>query len=130
MATSATKTLDQWKDEIDSRIALEELVANYCHSIDKNNEDLFRSIWHEDAQWIVAGNPPLIGLDAIMANFRGFATSGRQLRHFTTNLVLRISGDHAEGLSDLYAAHALADGTPRTQVGSYEDIYERRAGHW
>ena len=42
--------------ELESRIAIRDLVSDYCHGFDKRDYDRFLSIWWEDCVWDIG--PP------------------------------------------------------------------------
>ncbi|MFM0642457.1 nuclear transport factor 2 family protein, partial [Paraburkholderia metrosideri] len=44
------QTLDSRLDAVESRFALERLIAEYAQAFDSHDEALLRSIWHEGAK--------------------------------------------------------------------------------
>lgn len=117
-------------DLIESRQAIEKLVANTCHGVDKREENTFLSVWHDDAIWV---RP--------QGNFQGKAELGRALRefvwaswqstqHWATNLVTEINGDAANGLFDMSMQGVAADGKSAFMSATYTDRYARRDGRW
>jgi len=121
-------------DEQESRTAIAELVANYCHGFDKRDADRFLGIWWEDCQWNIG--PPFgsfsghSGIREALHNVLWPAWA--QSQHVTSNLVISFRDpDHAESLCDVDCMGLLTDSSEATFVGaSYRDRMERRGGQW
>lgn len=126
-------TLEDRIDRIESRIAMGELVADYCHGFDKRDWDRFLAIWWEDAVWEVG--PPFGSFDG----HDGIAHAVKDIlwpawlasSHFTTNLVIRfVDADHADGVCDVDCIGTTADEVAQTVSATYTDRFERRDGVW
>ncbi|MEJ7935346.1 nuclear transport factor 2 family protein [Sphingobium sp. AN558] len=113
------------------REALRDLAMRYARAIDRRDQDLLRSVYHDDAiddhglvfcdraALFVAQLPQLMAPFAITA-------------HHLTNQSYRIEGDRADG--ELYfIAYHRTDGPDEKHLialGRYLDNYERRGGDW
>ena len=117
-------------DLIESRQAIEKLVANTCHGVDKREEATFLSVWHEDGIWV---RP--------QGNFQGKAELARALKefvwsswqstqHWASNLVTEINQDSATGLFDMSMQGVAGDGKSAFMCATYTDRYARRDGRW
>jgi gamma-hexachlorocyclohexane dehydrochlorinase len=126
-------TLEARIDRIESRIAMHELVSDYCHGFDKHDWDRFISIWWEDCKWEIG--PPF-------GNFAGHAGIAQAVKdilwpawhassHFTTNLVVEFQGpDNARGICDVDCIGTTSDGIAQTVSATYTDDFERRGTVW
>ena len=119
-------------ERLESRAAIGDLVANYCHGFDQHELELFASVFHPDAGYLAGeafGN--YHGLEEI----RRAATdviwpAMPRTAHSTTNLVVEIAGDRATGRSSVVGEADDPDGNTAAFTANYEDIYERRNGTW
>ena len=59
--------------ELEGRIAIRDLVSDYCHGFDKRDYARFLAIWWEDCVWDIG--PPLAGLKDTMAFMKRFTRS-------------------------------------------------------
>ena len=130
--TDAALDLAERIERLESRGAIGDLVANYCHGLDKHELELFASVFHADAAYVAGGAfGSYRGLDEI----RRAATDviwGALPRtaHHTTNLVVAIDGDRATGRSDVAGEADDPDGNTAAFTATYDDVYERRDGVW
>lgn len=120
-------------DRLESRIAMQDLVSDYCHGFDKRDFDRFLAIWWEDCVWEIG--PPFgtfEGHDGIRRAVEDVLwPAWLQSTHFTTNLVLQFAdADHAEGVSDVDCIGTTSDGQAQTVAATYRDSFERRDGAW
>lgn len=124
-------TIDTLED-VRSRLEIQDLVANYCHGMDKHDLERFMALWHPDAEFL-PGEP--------FGNFRGADEIRRAVtelvwpslprtRHATVNLVVTLDGERATGLADVIGSATTPDGVTATVDATYEDLYERRDGVW
>ena len=117
-------------DLIESRIAILELTARYCHGADGRDADAFLSVWHSDAVWDVSSRcfkgHEEIG-KAVAHQWRSFEA----MHHSTSNSVIEIASDSdATGHHDVLALTTLLDGRSLLSSGHYIDRYTRSCGTW
>lgn len=123
-------TLEQRLDRIESRLAILDLVAAYCHGADGRDEQLFRSVWHDDAVWLAAPHR-FVGLGEIVAAVARQWDAFASMHHSTSNSVVRfVSDDEATGRHDVLTLTVFADGRRLLSTGQYVDRYTRRDGRW
>lgn len=113
------------------REALRDLATRYARAIDRRDQQLLRSVYHEDAiddhgvvfcdkaALFVAQQPGIMERFAITA-------------HYLCNQHYRIDGTRADGEIYFIAYHRT--GAPKNEhvivSGRYLDNYEQRAGEW
>ncbi len=117
-------------DRIESRGAILDLVAAYCHGADGRDEQLFCSVWHDDAVWQAAPHR-FVGLDEIVAAVARQWDAFTSMHHSTSNSVVQfVSDDEASGRHDVLTLTVFHDGRTLLSTGQYLDRYTRRNGRW
>jgi ketosteroid isomerase-like protein len=126
------RSLEDRVDQIESRTAIAALVAGYCEGVDRQNLERFMGLWHDDAAYLIpGGRGNFHGTEGILASQEVIAKAWRETYHWTTNHTVDFeSGDRAVGRSDVFAMCTHHDGRVSYVGGTYDDIYERRAGVW
>jgi gamma-hexachlorocyclohexane dehydrochlorinase len=120
-------------DELESRMALRDLVTDYCLGFDTKDWNRFIGIWHEDAVWEIG--PPFgtfHGHEGIReAVFDVLYPVWRETHHLTSNLrVTFADADHAHGICNVDCMGATADDIVQMISATYTDDFERRDGSW
>lgn len=125
-------SVEERLDRIESRTAIAELVARYCEGVDRKDDDVFASIWHEDADYLIgAGRGDFHGLEDILRFPSVAAKAWSQTHHWTTNSVVTFDGpDEATGRSDCIAMCERVEGGCCFISATYVDAYSRRGGVW
>jgi len=129
------------------RAQIQDLIALYCRAIDRRDEAILRSLYHEDAiedrgegifhgrahDWISQTMPVLPVFEIT--------------QHAITNCLIDIEGDSATGETYFHAYHRFGEppettadekleiewpaaGTEMILAGRYLDRFERRDGGW
>ena len=125
-----SKELEARLEAIESRIAIETLIANYAEAFDTMNEGLLTTLWHPDSRLLLGANGNAEGLDAILAQARVNMKRMPHMHHWMANALITVNGDEGSGL---VAADCLFYDIEQgvLQVsGQYRDIYQRRSGRW
>jgi hypothetical protein len=117
-------SIDSGADDV-TRIA--QVLALYCHSIDSNDEARFLSIFADDASWESEGVGRFVGTEQLR-NFLRNAPKG--FRHFTSNLIVEISGDHAAASSYAVIFDTSQQPPAVRAAGVYQDELVRAGGGW
>lgn len=121
---------EQRLDRLESRAAILDLVARYCHGADGRDADAFRSVWAADAVWDV-GTHRFAGLDEILDAVARQWSAFASMHHSTSNSVVQIhSDDEATGRHDVLSVTVMPDGRRLLTTGQYADRYSRAAGRW
>jgi len=120
-------------DELESRMAMRDLVTDYCLGFDKRDWDRFIGIWHPDAVWEIG--PPFgtfEGHEGIRkAVFDVLYPVWRETHHLTSNLRVTFDdADHARGVCNVDCMGATADDVVQMISATYTDDCERREGSW
>jgi ketosteroid isomerase-like protein len=120
-------------DELESRVALRDLVTDYCQGFDRGDFDRFLSIWWEDCVWNIG--PPFGTFEGHAGIHRAVKEvlwpAWRETHHLTSNLKLRFDGpDSAHGECDVDCMGALRDDSVQMISATYRDHFVRRHGLW
>lgn len=120
-------------DELESRIALRDLVTDYCLGFDTRDWERFIGIWHPDAVWEIG--PPFgtfTGHEGIReAVYDVLYPVWRETHHLTSNLRLSFrDADHAQGVCNVDCMGATLDDVVQMISATYSDDFERRDGVW
>lgn len=120
-------------DQLESRMAMRDLVSDYCHGFDRGDWERFLAIWWPDCVWDI-GNPfgEFEGHDGIREAVKDILWPlWRETHHITTNLhIVFDDADHARGICNVDCTGATMDDQPQMISGTYEDTFERRDGVW
>ena len=125
------------------RAEIENLQARYMFALDWQDGEAYASTFTEDGVLDWAGGV-ITGRDAIFKEVQGMrATFARReaadapkrparLRHFITNVALKIDGDHAIGRAYWFE---IDDNTSTrapivSGYGHYDDELRKEGGHW
>jgi len=129
---STQPTLEQRLDMIESRAAIQDLVSSYAHGHDRHDIDLLMSVWHDDAEYLMGdlfGDHR--GLQEIRHACEGLIWKHvPETWHFTTNLLLKVDGDHASAIALCDCHGTEVNGRAIVLACTYHDDYERRVGRW
>lgn len=124
-----------------ARAAIADLIARYCHVIDRRRWDDMGQCFHDDATY---------RFGSIVGGWRDFVAAARTIidplrisHHQTGNMLIVVTGDGADAETYFTAYHrvaadAAADGVFRgtgsdydvVMAGRYIDRFERRGGDW
>jgi hypothetical protein len=125
------QTLDSRLDAVESRFALERLIAEYAQAFDNHDEALLRSIWHEDARLSLGdafGN--FEGVEAIVQSARQNWQKMPHMHHWMANPLIDFDGDTATGRAAVDCLCTHSEMGPVQISGLYHDRFERRDGRW
>ncbi len=130
---SSSLVLKEKPMNIEDKLAIEELIALYNHSLDGGDYETWVDCWSEEAVMDGAGQYR-VGIEAI----RDFANTYEQnhrsqipgLRHFTCNIISDITGNEATSRSFLQLTRTGANGVQIIFTGRYEDVLIKREGKW
>jgi uncharacterized protein (TIGR02246 family) len=127
-----TSSMEERIDRLESRVEISALVARYCYGVDRRDADIFLSIWHEDAEYLVgAGRGDFFGRDDIARFLEVVAGVWRETYHWTTNHTVTFSdADSASGVSEAFAMCGDHEGKVSFVAARYADEYSRREGTW
>jgi ketosteroid isomerase-like protein len=127
------RSIEARLDELESRNAINSLVAGYCEGVDRKDLERFQGLWHDDAAYLIpGGRGDFYGSEGIRESQAVIAKAWKQTYHWTTNHTVEfLDPDHATGRSDCFALCQHQDGEKVSLVGcTYMDKYERRSGVW
>jgi len=127
----STQTLEQRVQALEDRNAVIELAASYNRGVDQYNEDLWLSVFHPDAEYLIGdsfGNH--YGHEQIRAILHGLRDYFVEIHHYATNIVVELDGDRARMLVDADVTATDRKGRALMLAASYVDDCERRGGRW
>jgi len=114
----------------DDRVAIAEIMAAYCHAIDRGQWDVLPGLFTEDCR-LDFGD--LMGVFEGHDGVRRFGDTlkgiGLLMRHYTTNLVLRGDGERAHAESYVLAVTGSPGSSSQT-TGLYDDELVKTGGRW
>ena len=125
-----SKELEARLDAIESRLAIDALIANYAEAFDTMNEELLATLWHPDSRLLLGANGDAEGLDAILAQARVNMRRMPHMHHWMANALITVDGDHGRGVVAANCLFYDIEKGPLQVSGQYRDIYERRSGRW
>lgn len=132
--TFTALSLEQRVDALESRNAVIDLCATYNRGVDTHDEELWMSVWHDDAAYNIGdtfGNHA--GPDQIRAILHTLRDYFHEMHHYATNIVVTIDPDDPDVATALVDADVTATdraGRAMMLAASYVDRFERRAGRW
>ncbi len=128
-----THSLEQRLDWLETRLALQDLVSDYCLGFDKRDMERFLAIWWPDAVWEIG--PPFgdfVGHEGVVHAVENILwPAWKDSTHYTTNLrVTLVNDDVMTGICDVYCIGNSIEGQAQTVAATYTDRFERRDGVW
>jgi len=130
---SPSRTVEERLDEIESRTAIAELLATYCFAADTKDLDLWLTIWHDDAAYLIPGGlGEFYGTEGMHHALDAIDAAWEKTWHWPTNHSVRFeSPDRAIGRTYVVALGTRpADAGTAMVSGQYNDVFERRDGVW
>lgn len=105
------------------------LMAKYCHGIDGKDEELFMSIWAEDATYVLP-HGEATGLSAIRELVHTVWQRVPKCHHHITNHVVVVDGDRATADTDVFYYRQSDEGVVQLLSGKYSMEYVRVNDEW
>ena len=114
--------------DTDAIVAIQQLYAAYCHTLDDGDGEAFSACFTPDGTLGGSGGT-ITGAEALAQFATKLLASGRNLRHVASGIYVVGDGDEAEGRAYLLAYHGGAS-TELLASGRYRDRLRREAGTW
>lgn len=131
---AALNSLQRRVAELEGRVAIRDLVSDYCHGFDKRDYQRFLAIWWPDCIWDIG--PPFgtfHGHEGINeAIHEVLWPAWGESHHLTTNLnITFLDADNARSISDVDCVGTLSGDEDCQIVGAtYRDTLQARDGCW
>jgi len=125
-----SKELEARLDAIESRFAIDALIANYAEAFDTMNIELLATLWHPESRLLLGANGNSDGLEAILAQARINIKCMPHMHHWMANALITVDGDNGHGLVAADCLFYDVDQGTLQVSGQYRDVYERREGRW
>jgi 3-phenylpropionate/cinnamic acid dioxygenase small subunit len=111
-------------------LAIQRVLARYCHTIDDGAFDEFGALWADDAEFVLRGTVTR-GRAAIRDAIEAMQPPERRGRHLTMNAVVDVDGDVARAVSD-FLFFVRDPGAPAAlrYIGRYHDEFARADVGW
>lgn len=117
---------------IEDRLAIRELLDDYCDCVNRNDAQAWSLNWAEDATWALPDYPDygeIRGRDAIVAAWVDMMAHYPGIVFISTMGTTRIDGDRADVRSYTSDVHTR-DGVVQRNRGRYDDVMVRQNGRW
>ncbi len=114
------------------RLAIRELLDDYCDCVNRNDAAGWSLNWAEDASWSLPDYPAygtIKGRDAIVAAWVAMMAEYPGIVFISTMGTIKIDKDKAEVRSYTSDVHTR-DGVTQRNRGRYDDIMIRRNDRW
>jgi len=115
---------------VDADRAGRALVARWCDAVARGDVDAWARCWRGDGEWHLAGEAPVVGIDALT---HVFATRRAELELCLPELLFGWvdgEGDAAVGRWYVREVQRSRTGSGRELVGWYDDRIVRDRGEW
>ena len=130
-ATGTAATTEERLDQLESRFAIEDLIARYAKGFDRQDKEMLYGIWWDDAVLDFGEAFGLHeGMEAIETAATGFWTLVPWMHHWQATPLIEIDGDRATAYVGLDCMVRHSEQGPVRVGGYYEDEFERRDGVW
>src|ERR1700760_2109504 len=117
---------------LEDKDAIRELLARYCFLLDGYKLGEFAALFTADGEWI-SRNGTAKGPADIERLLRGMVPEpapGKRRKHFTTNIIIDLTGDSATVVSNFLVVRDSEAGPVIAVAGTYEDIVTNTAAGW
>ena len=110
------------------KLAIQELCARYCHTIDSQDPEGWAQCFTPDGVfefdgWAIRGRPALAEYAEVHARVM-------RCRHMTLNCLYEVRGERATGRSTTVVTLATEGGYKILGQGAYEDQMVKEGGRW
>jgi len=113
----------------EDRLAITELLANYCHLLDDGRWDEFRTLFASDCRLDFGPLGSYEGPDGLKRFTDWLASTGTFMRHYSTNVVLHVDAEKVRSVSYVLAVTGQP-GHATTMTGRYHDELVKQGGRW
>ena len=112
-----------------ARRDIEDLVRRYCDAVTRRDNALWRSLWAEDATWVL-GDRTATGIGEVFALYDGAVKPLQFVAHMAFPVGVQVEGDAARGRWYVQEIVKLESGACMLLLGMYDDRYRRIDGKW
>jgi uncharacterized protein (TIGR02246 family) len=110
------------------KLAIQELCARYCHTIDSQDSDGWADCFTPDGSFEFDGWA-IVGRDALR-EYAEVHTRFMRCRHMTVNHLYEVRGETASGTSTTVVTLATAGGYKILGQAAYHDRLVKEGGRW
>lgn len=123
-------TLEERVLELEDRLAIQELHNKYVQGQDKKDEEMYMSIWDQNAKVDMGSYGSAEGFENVRAQIHGVWETLPTTRHIMGNVVITYAGSTASSISDVFSTAWTADGTALISYATYRDKLVKKDGKW
>lgn len=118
--------------DLAAKMAIHELVSEYCFYIDARRWPELRELFTDDAEWIAPYAHAKTGDEVItlMESLIPPPGEGPERKHLVSNLVIKLDGETATSMSDFVVLREADGGIIPSVVGAYVDELRKVGGRW
>jgi hypothetical protein len=118
-------------DALESRQAIDRLIAKYAQAFDNRDRGMLLEIWHSDAKLSLGASfGSFEGIESIMQSAEANWRQMPHMHHWMANAVVDVRGDNATGIASVNCLCVDVVLGPVQISGVYHDTFERREGRW
>ena len=117
---------------LEDKDTIREVMAAYCHALDACRFADVASLFVDDAIWATDYGEAK-GRDAIEQMLRSIVPvkgEGPQRKHYITNIIIKVSDDGADSISDYLVVRESGPDLIPVMGGTYKDKWVRQDGTW
>jgi len=117
----------------DTKDAIRELMARYCHALDACKFGEVASLFTDDGEWTTTYGRACgrAQIEALLASVVPKPGEGPQRKHYISNIVVTLAGeDLANARSDYLVIRESPTGLIPVMGGTYLDTFVKREGGW
>ena len=116
----------------DEKDAIRELMARYCHALDACRFAEVAGLFAADGEWTTdyGSARGRREIEALLDGVVPKPGEGPQRKHYITNIIISLAGEHADALSDYLVVRQSGNGLLPVMGGRYKDRFVKRDGTW
>ncbi len=121
----------------DEKDAIRETMARYCYALDACRFADVAALFAEDGEWTTnyGSARGRKEIEALLTSNVPKPGEGPQRKHYITNIIIKLDGDHADTESDYLVVREPDAGSQLKHLlpvmgGRYKDKFVKRGGVW
>jgi uncharacterized protein (TIGR02246 family) len=117
---------------LEDKDAIREVMAAYCHALDKCQFETVAGLFAEDGIWTTdyghaQGRQAIADMIRSVVPLKG---EGPQRKHYITNIIIKVEGDRANSISDYLIIRESGKDLIPVMGGTYRDAWIKTNGNW
>lgn len=116
--------------ELEDRLAIQELHNKYVQGYDKMDEEMYMSIWDQNARIDMGSYGSAEGLEDVRIQLYSIWQAMPVTRHIMGSIDIDYKGNTADSISDVLSTAWNADGTALINYVTFRDKLAKKDGKW